>query len=128
MLEELKTILRGDDEPINFILVEGPRDVESLRFIGVTTPIEIFYHIGQVEHDIIDIIKPRTRSALILTDFDEKGASLAKRITKLLYAEGVQVQIEIRNKIGRLMSVLGLKTVESIDDWIMKNERCDYGP
>jgi 5S rRNA maturation endonuclease (ribonuclease M5) len=121
-LDELKTILRGEEEPMRFILVEGARDVEALRFLGVNTPIDVCSHVGQAEHDIAAHISERTRSVLVLTDFDEKGVILAKRLTKLLEAEGVQVQVDLRRKIGRLMGVLGLKTVESIDNWITNND------
>jgi 5S rRNA maturation endonuclease (ribonuclease M5) len=120
--EELKAILAGGDYGIEFILVEGVRDVEALRFIGVTAPIDVFSHVGQLEHDVASRIAARTRSALVLTDYDATGISLAKRITELLAAEGVSVQVDLRRKIGRLMGVLGLKTVESLDDWVEKND------
>ena len=118
----LKAILIGGDYGVEFILVEGTRDVEALRFLGVTTPIDVFSHVGQAEHDVAAHISAKTRSVLVLTDFDEKGVSLAKRLTGLLAAEGVQVQVELRRKIGQLMSILGLKTVESLDDWVAKND------
>jgi 5S rRNA maturation endonuclease (ribonuclease M5) len=120
--DELKAILSGEDYEVEFILVEGTRDVEALCFLGVTTPIDVFSHIGQAEQDVAARISLKTRSILILTDFDEKGVILAKRLTKLLTAEGVMVQVELRKKIERLMGILGLKTVESLDDWVVKND------
>lgn len=119
--EKLKAILTGGEYDVEFILVEGARDVDALRFLGVTAPIDVFSHVGQMEHDVAESIAKRTRSALVLTDFDETGIGLAKRITELLAAEGVRVQIDLRRKIGRLMGVLGLKTLESLDDWKAKN-------
>jgi 5S rRNA maturation endonuclease (ribonuclease M5) len=119
--EELRAILTGGDYGVDFILVEGTRDVDALRFLGVTAPIDVFSHVGQAEHDVAASIAIRTRNALVLTDFDDTGISLAKRITELLAVEGVRVQIDLRRKIGKLMSVLGLKTVESLDDWEEKN-------
>ena len=120
--DELKAILSGEDYEVEFILVEGTRDVEALRFLGVTTPIDVFSHVGQVEHDIATHISERARSILILTDYDEKGVILAKRLTELLTAEGVLIQAELRKKIGHLMGILGLKTVESLDDWVANND------
>jgi 5S rRNA maturation endonuclease (ribonuclease M5) len=119
---ELKSILTCGDYGVEFILVEGTRDVEALRFLGVTTPIDIFSHVGQAEYDVAIHISTRTRSVLILTDFDETGKSLAKRLAELLAAEGVHTQIELRLKIGKLMGILGLKTIESIDDWGARND------
>lgn len=119
--EELKAILTGGDYDVEFILVEGVRDVEALRFLGVTAPIDVFSHVGKLEHDVASRIAARTKSALILTDFDATGISLAKRITELLTAEGVHIQLDLRRKIGKLMGVLGLKTVESLDDWEERN-------
>jgi len=118
---ELKVILTGEDYSIDFILVEGTRDVEALRFLGVDKPIDIFSHFGHAEYDIAASISKKTRCVLVLTDFDEKGRSLARRITELLAAEGVQVQIDLRRKIGCLMSILGLTSVEALDNWELKN-------
>ncbi len=120
--DELKAVLTGGDYGIDFILVEGTRDVGALRILGVTTPIDVFSHVGHVEHDIAVHIAEKTRCVLILTDFDETGAGLAKRITVLLATEGVRVQVDLRRKIGQLMGVLGLKTIESLDDWVAKTE------
>jgi len=120
--DELKAILTGGGYEVEFILVEGTRDVDALRYLGVTAPIDVFSHVGQVEHDVATNISTKTRSVLVLTDFDETGVGLARRITELLVAEGVQVQIELRRKIGCLMGILGLKTVESLDNWGVKND------
>ncbi len=121
-LEELNAVLRGEDEPIEFILVEGTRDVEALRFLGVTAPIDVSSHVRKAVHAIADNISTKTRSVLVLTDFDEAGRAQAKRLTELLTAEGVHVQIDLRKKIGRLMGVLDLKTVESIDNLVMRKD------
>jgi len=121
--DKLKSVLTGGDYEIHFLLVEGARDVDALRVLGVTTPIDVFSHVGYVEHDIALHISKKTRCVLILTDFDKTGVGLEKRITPLLVAEGVRVQVDLRKKIGRLMGVLGLKTIESLDDWMAKTEK-----
>ncbi|MCI0482848.1 MAG: hypothetical protein L0213_14815 [Candidatus Dadabacteria bacterium] len=120
--DELKAVLTGGHYGIEFILVEGTRDVDALRAIGVETPIDVFSHVGQVEHDVALHISEKTRCVLVLTDFDETGIGLAKRITSLLAAEGVRVQVDLRRKIGQLMGVLSMKTIESLDDWMEKTE------
>lgn len=120
--DEVKAILTGGDYGVEFILVEGTRDVEALRFLGVITPIDVFSHVGLTEYDVAIQISAQTRCVLVLTDFDETGKSLAKRVTELLAAEGVRVQVELRRKIGKLMGVLGLKTLESLDDWVTRKD------
>jgi 5S rRNA maturation endonuclease (ribonuclease M5) len=121
-LAELEAVLRGEDEPIEFILVEGTRDVEALRFLGVTAPIDVRSHVRRDELAIAYNISTRTHNVLVLTDFDETGRAQAKRLTELLIAEGVHVQVELRRKISRLIGVLNLKTIESIDNLIMKKD------
>jgi len=118
--DELKQILTSEDYGIDFILVEGTRDVDALRALGVTLPIDVYSHIRYMEHDIALYISKKTRYMLILTDFDDTGVKLAKRITALLTAEGVRVQADLRKKIGQLMGILCLRTIESLDDWMEK--------
>jgi 5S rRNA maturation endonuclease (ribonuclease M5) len=112
-LEELKLML---GEAPGIILVEGVRDVEAVKALSPQSTVEVFSHVGQTEHDVVDAIAAKTRSILVLTDFDEKGASIAKRLTQLLEAEGVRVDREARGKIARLMGILGVKTIEALDD------------
>ncbi len=120
-LEKLEAVLRGEDEPIEFILVEGKRDVDALRFLGVTSPIDVIFHVRRALPIIANSISIKTRKVLVLTDFDETGRVQAKRLTELLTKEGVQVQVELRRKIGQLMNLLDVKTIESIDNLVKRN-------
>ena len=115
-LEEIKNILRSEDKEIGIILVEGSRDANALRILGATFEVEISSHVGQNEHDVADDLSEKTRSVLVLTDFDQKGIYQAARLSDLLEAEGVRVHRELRRKIGMLMGIIGIKTVESLDD------------
>ncbi|OGD58200.1 hypothetical protein A3K78_01135 [Candidatus Bathyarchaeota archaeon RBG_13_52_12] len=115
-LEELKAILTEKHQDVELVLVEGHRDVEAIKKLGAFMPVDVSSHIGKTEHDIATDLSSKTREILILTDFDEEGRSKAKRLSKLLEAEGVQVRSEVRQKFGRLMGVLGVKTIESLDD------------
>ena len=115
-LDELKAILAGEHEEFSLVLVEGHRDVEAIKKIGISTPVEVNSHIGKSEHDIATDLSQITRDILVLTDFDDKGITKAKRLSQLLEAEGVLVHHELRRKFGRLMGVLGVKTIESLDD------------
>ena len=115
-LEELKAILTEKHQEVELVLVEGHRDVEAIKKLGAFMPVDVSSHIGKTEHDIATDLSRRTREILILTDFDEEGGSKAKRLSRLLEAEGVNVHRELRRKFGRLMGVLGIKTIESLDN------------
>jgi len=115
-LEDIKSILRGEDGEIGIILVEGPRDAEALRILGSSVKVEVSSRVGQTEPDVANGLAEKTRSVLVLTDFDEEGRKQAARLSELLEAEGVRVRRELRRKMGRLMGILGVKTVESLDD------------
>jgi 5S rRNA maturation endonuclease (ribonuclease M5) len=115
-LEELKAILAEKHQDVELVLVEGHRDVEAIKRLGAFMPVDVSSHTGKTEHDIATDLSRKTREILILTDFDEEGRSKAKRLSQLLEAEGVNVRRELRRKFGRLMGVLGLKTIESLDD------------
>ena len=115
-LEELKAILTEKHEDVELVLVEGHRDAEAIKRLGAFMPVDLCSHTGKTEHDIVADLSSKTREILILTDFDEEGRSKAKRLSQLLEAEGVHVLNELRRKFGRLMGVLDLKTIESLDD------------
>ena len=115
-LEELKSILTEKHQDVELVLVEGHRDVEAIKKLGAFMPVEVSSHIGKIEHDVATDLSHKTREILILTDFDEEGGSKAKRLSRLLEAEGVNVHRELRRKFGKLMGVLGVKTIESLDD------------
>jgi 5S rRNA maturation endonuclease (ribonuclease M5) len=119
--EALEGIKMALEEDVKLVLVEGTRDVKALHFLGVSTPIDVLSHVGIIEQDIVVGIASRTQSVLVLTDFDEKGRQLAIRLSALLAGEGVHVQQERRRKIMRLMGVLGIKTIEALDDWVEKS-------
>jgi 5S rRNA maturation endonuclease (ribonuclease M5) len=115
-LEEIKNILRGGDAEVGIILVEGSRDADALRALGASIEVEVSSHVSQTEHDVAKGLADKTGSVLVLTDFDRKGRYQATRLSQLLEAEGVRVNRELRRKIGKLMGILGVKTVESLDN------------
>ena len=115
-LEEMRNLLREADDEIRLILVEGTRDEEALRFLGYSGIIDVCAHFGRTEQDIANKLAENVSSILVLTDFDEKGRTKASRLSTLLEAEGVRVYRDMRRKIGKLMGVLGINTIESLDN------------
>jgi len=115
-LEELKAILVKEHGDVKLVLVEGHRDVEAIKNLSVSMPVEVSSHTGKTEHDIAVDLSRKARDILVLTDFDEEGRSKAKRLSQLLETEGVHVQRDLRWKIGKLMGVLGMNTIESLNN------------
>ncbi|MGV9103190.1 MAG: hypothetical protein ACOC3C_03630 [Candidatus Thorarchaeota archaeon] len=87
------------------VLVEGKRDEQVLRDLGVRAPIiytqswrtrvELFRHIqSMVNNDA---------GALILTDFDREGKAIKKEIARELQILKIPVLAQARREIGKAM-------------------------
>ena len=101
---------------VDVVLVEGIHDVDSLKALGCTTNIEILNHPGVNDFDLVDQIASRYSSILVLTDFDEEGLALNKRFSNLLEHRGLKVEYGMRGRIGRLMAMIGVYAIESLDN------------
>ena len=115
-LEIIYALLRDAEERVDLILVEGVRDVEALRALRYESRVEIRGHVGTSDHDLALRVAREGNRILVLTDFDEKGAKIANRISFLLESEGMTVDRELRRRFSQMMGVLGVKTIESLDD------------
>lgn len=115
-LQELKQLLGEIHGYVDVVLVEGLRDVESLKSLDCLATIEVLSHRGVNDFDLADGIAGRFSNVLILTDFDEEGLSLNKRFESILEHKGVRVEVGLRRKIGRLMAAIGVYAVESLDN------------
>jgi 5S rRNA maturation endonuclease (ribonuclease M5) len=102
------------------VVVEGLRDESSLRSLGCTIKIEIINQTGINDFDLTDKISKNNKHILILTDFDEEGLKLNKQFLTLFERKKVKVETGLRRKIGRLMSKMGIYTIEALDNF--KNE------
>lgn len=86
-LEELKRAEK-------VIIVEGPKDISSLRKLGLKQKIVKLSKkpIYKVVEDVADC----TKDAIILTDFDKKGKELYGRLRTGLERHGVRVDHKFR--------------------------------
>jgi 5S rRNA maturation endonuclease (ribonuclease M5) len=119
-LEELISLFSEIDNYIDLIIVEGQRDLESLRSLGFTSSVEILNHKGIGDHELAEILASKYSNILILTDFDEEGLILNKKFAEIFELKGVKVEKSLRNKISKFMSMIGVYTVEALDN--IKNE------
>ncbi len=78
------------------ILVEGNKDVEALRALGVLGPVVTVKTGGKSYLDIVSEIEKRNPSKVILLlDFDRRGKQGTNRIRNNLQRTGVKADIEI---------------------------------
>lgn len=75
------------------IIVEGQKDVESLRNAGIEGEIITFCGYAATADSVGD------RNAIILTDFDRKGMEIEKGLVEALMVYGKVPNTEIKRKI-----------------------------
>jgi len=94
------------------IIVEGPNDMRALRRLGITGPIFCVKsrRLGLV--DFLDSIATHSE-ALILTDFDKEGRSLAWRLRRDLSQMRVKANVEIWKQLKALVrsEIVGIENL-----------------
>ena len=115
-LNELKQLLCELDKYVDVVIVEGLRDVESVKALGCTANLDVLSHTGVNDFDLADELTAKYSNVLVLTDFDEEGLNLNKRFTGILEHKGAHVETGIRLRIGRLMAQIGVYAIESLDN------------
>nr|MBN2335315.1 toprim domain-containing protein [Candidatus Bathyarchaeota archaeon] len=109
LFKELNTL-------VDVVLVEGARDVKSLRRLGYRGEIVSCGVPNMGDFDLMTALSRRYCSVLILTDFDREGQSLNQRFTEILEHEGVKVEQGLRDEVGRITAALGVYAIESLDN------------
>jgi 5S rRNA maturation endonuclease (ribonuclease M5) len=100
------------------ILVEGKRDVTSLRLLdcrGVIEPINQ----GAPLFNLCETLATKTRQVILMTDWDRKGGVLYETLQSSLTACGVRVDGTFRDKIQFWMRP-PVKDVESLASYVGK--------
>lgn len=80
------------------IVVEGKRDRDALKYLGLKTGVVAFKTLNCGISDAIERLCHKNR-IVILTDFDPEGDELASRISEVLIKRGVNVNLELRRKL-----------------------------
>lgn len=75
------------------VVVEGKKDVRSLRAIGVSGEIVVFTGFASTADTLKD------SNVIILTDFDSKGIKIEKGLVEALISYGKRPDVEIKRKI-----------------------------
>jgi len=90
-IEELKELSRDGW----VVVVEGAKDVKSLREIGVEGEIVVFSGFYSTAE------KLNGKRVIILTDYDVKGSEIEKGLIRALSSYGNAPNVELRRKIFR---------------------------
>jgi 5S rRNA maturation endonuclease (ribonuclease M5) len=98
------------------IVVEGIRDVEALRRLGIAKNV-VALNRGISVFSFSERISKEHRKAVILTDWDRRGGQLARMLKEALMANGVEVIDRIRTQIV-ILSKKEVKDIESLPTYI----------
>ena len=99
-------------------MVEGLRDRNALRQLGITKNIYPLNR-GKSVFSFCEDISKRTRSAVILTDWDRRGGQLARMLRDGLEANGVHANDSIRMQLV-ILSKKEVKDIESLPTFIAR--------
>ncbi len=116
-LEELILELQVMSDSGTIIVVEGRRDVESLRSLGIKGEIKLSSQRPLLE--FTEVLSRCGQDIVILTDWDRKGGMVAHKIIDHLNYYGIMPNTDIRARIGFLVKKR-IKDVESLGRYIGK--------
>jgi 5S rRNA maturation endonuclease (ribonuclease M5) len=114
-LEEIeKTLseLREENETVT-IIVEGEKDVDALRKLGITGNI-VRFNTGMSIPNFCDMISKKYDSIILLTDWDRKGGFLCSMLKRNLECRVLCIT-KYRKKLAKNSMT---KTIEGLPSWI----------
>lgn len=101
------------------IVVEGIRDVESLRQLGCAGEVHSL-NVGDSLHARAESLAAGTTWVILLTDWDRKGEQLFEAMRAKLAANGVRADGAFREKLQMWMRP-PVKDVESLSAYVARN-------
>jgi 5S rRNA maturation endonuclease (ribonuclease M5) len=116
-LEELVLELQELSDSGAIIVVEGRKDMGSLRLLGING--EIRFATQQPLLEFTDLLSKSKKEVILLTDWDNKGGILACKIMQYLSNYGILPNTAIRSKL-RSLSKKSIKDIESLNNYINK--------
>lgn len=97
---------------VDAVVVEGLHDKKTLRLLGYNRPILLCSKISNV--DLTDLTAKKFSNVAILTDFDEQGRTLNKRLTSLFEQRGLKVARFYRESFQKLLKEAKVATIKGI--------------
>jgi 5S rRNA maturation endonuclease (ribonuclease M5) len=114
-LEELISSLVEASSRGAVVIVEGIRDRDSLRGLGVLGPVIMASRRPALE--VAEMAAREFREIVILTDWDEKGDEMARKIEGHLRCTRSVTDCEMRTKLMKLVKK-EIKDVESLNVYV----------
>lgn len=114
-LEEIILELRTLADTGAIIVVEGRRDIESLRQLGINGEMRL-----ASQQPLLEFTEQLSRSGkeiVVLTDWDKKGGIIARKIIDQLQFYGIIPNTDIRSRIGILVKKR-IKDIESLYNYV----------
>ena len=111
-----QTLLEATARPSTVVLVEGVRDRAALARLGLVSPV-LLVHRGERLPHLAESVAERFRRAVVLTDWDRTGGQLAQRLHVLLAADRVEIDLDVRRRMGRALRG-ELVHVEGLGSWV----------
>lgn len=116
-VEEVLNEIKDLSESGAIIVVEGKKDVVSLRELGVRGRIEIATYRPLLP--FTEDISKKTNEVIILTDWDRRGGFLASRISDYLRSMGIIPNNGPRSKLSSLVRK-EITAVEELSRYVEK--------
>ncbi len=117
LLEEIILELQEQSDTGAIIIVEGRKDVESLRSLGIKGELRL-----SSQQPLLDLTEQLSRCGkdiVLLTDWDRKGGMAARKIRDYFQTYGITPNTDIRARIGYLVKKR-IKDIESLGRYIGK--------
>jgi 5S rRNA maturation endonuclease (ribonuclease M5) len=116
-IEELLSEISEYSSRGAIIIVEGKRDILSLKKLGIEGNFEIATR--QSLFNLSERIAQLGNEVVILTDWDRRGDLLAIKLSGYFESFGLKPELEIRNKL-RLISQKEIKDIESLYTYVSR--------
>ena len=116
-IEELLQELSEYSERGAVIIVEGKRDILSMKRLGIKGSFEL-----ATRHSLFNFsekIASLGCDVIILTDWDRRGDMLAAKLSEYFENFGIKPELQIRNKL-RLITQKEIKDIESLYTYVSK--------
>ena len=109
---ELEALASEMNYTVNAVVVEGPHDKKTLTLLGYKKPILLCSK--RSHSDLVDLVAKEYSNVVVLTDFDEEGTSINKRLSQLFEERGVKVDRFYRGRFLKLLKEARVSTIEGI--------------
>lgn len=86
------------------VIVEGKKDIEALKMLGIEGKITSAKSGGKSLLDIIsEVEEAQTREVILLLDFDRRGKEWTKRLTQQLEKMGIKINLTFWLELSSLL-------------------------